>query len=56
MEDEIKYIDNEKLEKKEIINNNELEETIDSKFVIGLPDWDLEPPHEIIRRKKDDIL
>jgi len=36
-------------EKNEQVNEMPLEDT--SQFVKGLPDWDLEPPYELVRRK-----
>lgn len=34
-----------KYSEEETLNNDKNE------FVNGLPDWDLEPPHELVRRK-----
>ncbi len=48
MEDEpITYIKDDENINKTIFNENE---EINNEFINNLPDWDLEPPYEIIKR------
>ncbi len=46
-DDAITYIEEDEITPQEIVNESN---EIKSEFINGLPDWDLEPPYEIIKR------